>query len=217
MILEIDKASILALVFRQVDNSFTLSENERKEIEASFEDAITECEENFRHSSNKYYVREIDGVREAYFNPFHSVQWMVFLYYLGHIIYTKGCKTKICDKLYYLNKIMNGCDLFYAIELPSHFGAEHPVGSVMGRAKYGDNFFFYQGCSVGGTHGKDGSIFYPEIEENVRMYANSSILGRCRIGNNVQIGAGALVKNQDIPDNCTIFGQSPNLIIKKNK
>ena len=46
------------------------------------------------------------------------------------------------------------------------------------------------------------------------MYANSSILGKCHIGKNVQIGAGALVKNQDVPDNSIVFGQSPNLIIK---
>lgn len=50
---------------------------------------------------------------------------------------------------------MNGVDLFYAIELPQKFGAEHPLGSVMGRAKYSEGFFFYQGCTVGGTVGKN--------------------------------------------------------------
>lgn len=124
---------------------------------------------------------------------------------------------KICDKLYYLNKMMNGIDLFYAIEMPCHFGAEHPIGSVMGRAKYGDGFFFYQGCTVGGTKDKDGFIHYPIIEDNVRMYANSSILGNCHIGKNAQIGAGALIKNQDIPNDSIVFGESPNIIIKYNK
>ncbi len=214
MILEIDKTAILNLVCRQVDKNFTINEDETKEIEASFEDTIAASEENFIHSSNKYYSRENNGMREAYFNPFHSVQWMIFLYYLAHKIYKKGSKTKVCDKLYYLNKLMNGLDMFYAIELPRHFGAEHPVGSVMGRATYGDDFFFYQGCTVGGTHSKDGGICYPVIEDNVRMFANSSILGKSHIGRNVQIGAGALVKNQDIPDNAIVFGQSPNLIIK---
>lgn len=215
MILEIEKDDIITLVCRQVENNFTLTEAERGEIMDSFEEALAACEENFSHSSNKYFSREHDGERTAYFNPFHSVQWMIFIYSLGHIIYKKGSRTKVCDKLYYLNKLMNGLDMFYAIELPTHFGAEHPVGSVMGRAKYGDNFFFYQGCTVGGTHSKDGGIYYPVIEDNVRMYANSSILGNCHIGSNVQIGAGALVKNQDVPADCVVFGQSPNLIIKK--
>lgn len=142
---------------------------------------------------------------------------MTFLYYLSHDIF-KNCKAgQLCDKIYYLNKIFHAVDLFYAIELPAHFGAEHPLGAVMGRAKYSNGFFFYQGCTVGGTKDKEGNISYPVIEENVRMYANSSILGRCHVGRNVQIGAGALVKNQDIPDNSIVFGQSPSLIIKSSK
>lgn len=216
MILEIDKVAIMDLVCRQVDNSFTLCEKERKQIEGSLDDVLSSCEENFVHTSNKYYSREVNGVREAYFNPYHSVQWMIFLYYMGNRIYRNGGGI-ICDKLYYLNKQMNGLDLFYAIELPKHFGAEHPVGSVMGRAKYGNGFFFYQGCTVGGTRNRENLLFYPVLEENVHMYSNSSILGRCHIGRNVNIGAGCIVKNQDVPDNCTVFGQSPNLIIKQNK
>ena len=144
MILEIDKTAILNLVCCQVNNIFTIEEAEKKEIENSFDDAIASCEDNFLHSTNKYFTRVIEGNREAYFNPFHSVQWMIFLYYLGNRIFRNG-GGKICDKLYYLNKVMNGLDLFYAIDLPNHFGAEHPVGVVMGRAKYGDGFFFYQG------------------------------------------------------------------------
>lgn len=45
--------------------------------------------------------------------------------------------------------------------------------------------------------------------------ANSTILGGIHIGNNVLIGAGALVKNTDIPDNSFVFGLSPNLAIKR--
>ena len=177
------------------------------------DDVLIMCEENFRHSSNKYFITE-DG--DARFNPYHSVQYMIFLYYLSHYLFLHGKEcSQLCDKIYYLNKILNSVDLFYAIELPSHFGAEHPLGSVMGRAKYSDGFFFYQGCTVGGTRSVDGNLFYPEIGKNVWMYANSSILGKCRIGDNVNIGAGAIVKNQDIPGNCSVFGESPNLIIKK--
>lgn len=87
----------------------------------------------------------------------------------------------------------------------------------MGRAKYGDGFFFYQGCTVGGTDGKNGEIYYPVLGENVQMFANSSILGRCNVGNNVKIGAGTLIKNEDIPSDSIVFGQSPHLIIKKQK
>ena len=109
---------------------------------------------------------------------------------------------------------MNGLDIFYAIDLPKHFGAEHPVGTVLGRATYGENFFFYQGCTVGGFHQKNGTIAYPVIGDNVKMFANSTIIGNSHIGNGVKVGAGAIIKNQDIPQNAIVFGESPNLIVK---
>ena len=132
-------------------------------------------------------------------------------------IFWRSLFLKLCDKIYYLNKIFHSVDLFYAVKLPAHFGAEHPLGAVMGRAKYSDGFFFYQGCTVGGTRDKQGNLYYPTLGENVHMFSNSSILGNSHIGNNVNIGAGCIVKNQDIADNCTVFGESPNLIIKPNK
>lgn len=214
MFLTTPKETIYNLLIKQLEGNFIISEEEKKLILSHLDETINVCDVNFSHSSNKYFTSNVDGVVTGKFNPYHSVQWMIFLYYLSHIIYKSDPIGGLCDKVYYLNKILHAVDLFYAIELPEQFGAEHPLASVMGRAKYGNGFFFYQGCTVGGTYGKDGSLYYPVIEENVRMYANSSILGRCHIGKNVQIGAGALVKNQDVPDNSIVFGQSPNLIIK---
>lgn len=121
-----------------------------------------------------------------------------------------------------LDNLCRQVDSFFSCTEEERFvfevwSAEHPVGSVLGRAKYGDGFFFYQGCTVGGNRGKDGVLYYPVIGRNVRMYANSSFIGKCNIGDNVILGAGALVKDTDIPSNSIVFGQSPNLIIKENK
>lgn len=214
MVFTIPKEDILAQLMMQLRSHFFISEDEESIIEEVFDYAIAACEENFSHSENKYYFTELGGAKMCRFNPYHSVQYMTFLYYLSHDIYKNANAGQLCDKIYYLNKIFHSVDLFYAIDLPHQFGAEHPLGSVMGRAQYSNGFFFYQGCTVGGTYDKAGSIHYPVIEENVKMYANSSILGKCHIGRNAQIGAGALVKNQDVPDNSIVFGQSPNLIIK---
>lgn len=216
MVFTIPKEEILAQLLMQLRTHFFISEDEKSIIEERFDYALAACEENFSHSTNKYYFTELGGAK-CRFNPFHSVQYMTFLYYLSHDIYKNADAGQLCDKIYYLNKMFHSVDLFYAIDLPEHFGAEHPLGSVLGRAKYSNGFFFYQGCTVGGTKGKEGILHYPVIEENVRMYANSSILGKCNVGKNVQIGAGALVKNQDVPDDSIVFGQSPNLIIKMNK
>ena len=115
--------------------------------------------------------------------------------------------------VYYLNKIMHGVDWYHQIELPVHFLAKHPMGSVLGRAKYGDYFFVYQGTTVDGNR-KNGKLYYPQIGNNVIMYANSSVIGDSIIGNNVVISAEATIMNEIIPDNSLVFGKSPNLIIK---
>lgn len=217
MIFAIPKEDIFRQLIHQLESHFLLSNDERTIIMGYFDSALQECEENFVNNRNKYYFELIEGKKIAKFNPYHSVQYMMFLYTLSHILYINKISPLLCDKIYYLNKILNSVDILYAVELPKHFHADHPLGAVMGRAQYGDGFIFLQGCTVGGTRDKDGNLFYPIIEENVTMYSNSSILGRCHIGKNVNIGAGCIVKNQDVPDNCTVFGESPNLIIKNNK
>ena len=217
MVFTITKEDILAQLLMQLKSHFYITEEEQTVIEVRFENVLAACEENFSHSDNKYYFIEEGEAKICRFSPYHAIQYMTFLYYLSHDIYKNANVGQLCDKIYYLNKIFHSVDLFYAIELPAHFGAEHPLGAVMGRAKYNNGFFFYQGCTVGGTRDKQGNLYYPELGENVHMYSNSSILGNCHIGNNVNLGAGCIVKNQDVPDNSTVFGHSPNLIIKTNK
>ena len=216
VIYTLPKTELGGAVFKQLESFFPpLNVEEKQLISDCLNVVIPQCEYNFSHSENKYFSTIKDGKRITRFDAFHSIQWMTLLYYLSHELYLR--KSNLCDKVYYLNKIMHSVDLFYAIELPQIWSAEHPLGAVMGRAKYSNGFFFYQGCTVGGTKDKEDNIHYPVLDENVRMYSNSSILGRCHIGAGAQIGAGAIVKNQDVPAGCVVFGQSPNLIIKHTK
>lgn len=215
MIYSISKEDIFNQIIRQLSNFFFVGDDDINYITSYFDEALYLCEENFKQNPNKYFQVKTETSIEPRFNPYHSVQYMIFLYYLANCIYKVEGSVPICDKIYYLNKIMNSVDIFYAVELPKCFGAEHPVGSVIGRASYADGFFFYQCCTVGGSFKKDGTIVYPVIEENVRMYANSTILGNSHIGKNTKIGAGAIVKDQDVPEDSIVFGESPNLIIKR--
>ena len=117
----------------------------------------------------------------------------------------------MCDKVYALNRALSSVDLYYEVELPDVFTFDHPLGSVMGRAKYSDFFTFSQGCTIGNNHG-----VYPRLGERVFMMSNSKVIGDCEVGDNVVIAANAYVKDQDIPSNSLVFGASPNLIIKEN-
>ncbi len=170
---------------------------------------MEQIEEGFRGSPSKRFY---DG-KNIVFSPYMSIHWMIFMYRLSHHIFLLG-GGKTADQIYYLNKIMHGVDWFYEIDLPIHFLVEHPVGSVLGRAKYGDYFFVYQGTTVGGNRSKS-QLCYPTIGNNVIMFANATILGDAHIGNNVVISSGAYIINEDVPDNCIVFGKSPNLAIKR--
>ncbi len=46
------------------------------------------------------------------------------------------------------------------------------------------------------------------------MFANSSVIGNSHVGSNVIISAGTRVVNQDVPSNCIVFGESPQLVFK---
>jgi len=211
--LSISEKDLFNILVKQISSNFILDKNEIIVLEKYYKKVLEKTIGCIKKNKSKYFSKQ--GL--PYFNPFHSVQYMIFLYYYSNTLYTAKEAAILCDKIYYLNKIMNSVDIFYAIELPSYFCAEHPIGTVLGRAKYEEGFFFYQGCTIGGYHEKNGNISYPTIKKNVYMYANSSIIGRCVIGANTNIGPDALVKNCDIPSDCNVFGQSPNLIIKMKK
>ncbi len=196
---------IIQLVANQLSNNFVLDLNETNILESCFDATLKRCAYCFKHSHNKYYRK--DG--EVYFNPFHSGQYSIFLYYLSREIYTDNESRSLADRVYYLNKTLNGLDLFYEVEMPDIFFLDHPVGSVIGRATFSNYFSFSQGCTVGNNKG-----IYPIIGENVRMTSGSKILGDSRIGSNVIISANTYIKDTNIPDCSIVFGSSPNLTIK---
>lgn len=161
-----------------------------------------------RRSCNRYI--ETQKTNDACFSVFNTCHYCIFIYFLSNIIYKRDKNGTNAEKLYYLNKVLNCVDIFYEIELPNLFYVEHPVGSIIGRAKkIGDYFFFHQGCTVGENFGS-----FPTIGKNVTMFADSKILGNSVIGDNVILSANSYVINETIPDNSIVFGQSPNLIIK---
>lgn len=174
----------------------------------SLESALNRLEANFKHRNSKIY--EADG--KAKFSVNHSVQYAIFLYTYSNQLYLDG-NEEFATQVYYLNKVMHSVEWFYAVNMPSIFSAEHPLCSVVGRAKLSDYLFLYQGTTIGGNrHGN--TLYYPQLGHHVVMCSDSKVLGDSRIGNNVILSANSYVINENIPDNCIVFGQSPNLTIK---
>ena len=203
MHMDIGKDELLQYVDKQLENLLIYNESVKQYLDT----AINRSQKCFVKTKNKYYH---DANGDVNFSVFHSGQYSIFLYYLANTVFQIGNNTLLANKIYYLNKILHSVDWYHEIVLPEYWGVEHPLGSVLGRAKYSNGFFVYQGCTVGGNKGA-----YPVLDENVILYSNSTIIGDTHIGKNVIVSTGTIIKDENIPDNCLVFGRSPDLIIKQ--
>ena len=196
------------LVLKQIANFFPEEAHDAERISKAMDSAYQRAQFCFSRVNNKYYSE---------FNVLHSGQYAAFLYFLSNSIFKDQKANSTSEKIYYLNKIMHGFDLYYQIDLPQVFFWEHPVGTVFGRAKYSDRFVIYQNCTVGGSLDKNNQIQYPEFGEDVTLFSYACVLGQCKIGKNTIISSHAYVLNRDIPDNSIVFGHGKDLVIKENK
>lgn len=209
MIISPSVETLEKLIKHQIHNLFLLDESEASVIKTCLSDALMNTKNCFSYSENKYY-RQDDHV---FFSIYHSGQYCIFLYFLARQVFLNYPDMRtLADKIYYLNKTLNGLDLYYEIVMPRVFHLDHPVGSVIGRASYGEGFTFAQLCTVGNNKG-----VFPKIGKNVQMLSGAKILGRCDIGDNVIISANSYIKDEDIPSDSLVFGSSPSLVIKPRK
>lgn len=147
-----------------------------------------------------------------FFNYLHPDHYAVFLYLLANTIYRVDAASKLAFRVYYLNKALHALDAFYDAELPEVFMLMHPIGTVLGHAKYGNHFCAYQNCTVGSDEPGNTPVF----GDGVVMYAGSTVIGKSKIGDNVVLGANAFVIDRDIPANSIVMGSFPRLHVTPN-
>jgi len=203
--------SAYSVVVKQLESLFGIDDNEKVIVKRGVGLALEYCGNCFSRINSKYLI---DKENNLLFNPFHSGQYTIFLYYLSRALYVNSMADRLLlDKIYYLNRSLNSVDLFYEVDLPEVFYVDHPLGSVIGKAKFGNNFFFQQNCTVGNNKG-----IYPVLSENVVMLTGSTIVGKCFVGRNTIFGAHSFIKDIDIPDNSLVVGRYPkNRILPLSK
>lgn len=79
----------------------------------------------------------------------------------------------------------------------------------------GENLSVGHGATIGKNDRESGVPRYPILGDNVSIYTNAIVFGSITVGNNVVIGAGAVV-NRDIPDDCTVVGNPCRIIPHSN-
>lgn len=162
--------------------------------------AFERIERCFSEIHRKYY--NLDGtVRFDHLNGDHMA---AFLYFVANSAWAATGDTVTATKLFALNKIMHGLDLFYSVRMPEVFLLVHPVGSVIGNAQYGEHLVIYQNCTVGADAGH-----YPTFGAGVILYSGTSVLGRSAVGDDVVFAANSFIVNTDIPSHSLVVGQYP--------
>lgn len=115
--------------------------------------------------------------------------------------------------LYKVIQIITGIELPCEVDIGKNFRIDHFGGIVVsGYASFGDNCVIRNGVTVGLQNVSDPVA--PKIGNNVDIGAGAKVLGRITVGNNVSIGANAVVI-KDVPDNSIAVGIPARIIPKK--
>lgn len=188
-------------VARQVEALFPDGPVDRTLLGRAVDGALARLEHCFSRIARKYYRR---GELTVY-DHLNTDQHAAFLYLVSHGLWAEHDDSALASKVYGLNKALHGIDVFYEVELPAVFLFQHPVGSVLGRARYGDYLVVYQGVTVGSD--LDGN--YPELGEGVVLFGGSRVIGRARIGPNSWLAPGCTVMDAALPPDSVLFGIPP--------
>lgn len=206
MATSLNRSDLLNYTLKQVYNFFPDSKNyNKKDIISSFNTNMERIEYCFSKIRNKYFFQNNDVL----FKHLHGDQYSMFLYILSNTLYKNNYDLTLCEKLFLLNKSLFSLDAFYEIELPEIFLFVHPLGTVLGRAKYSNYLIVYQRCNIGSNHD-----IYPELGEHLTLHPGASILGKCHIGRNVKIATDGLVIDKNIENDIVYIGNPKNYIKK---
>lgn len=136
--------------------------------------------------------------------------WVLLVYRFGRwrygvrpALFRKFCSV-VYKVLYKLIQIITGVELPCEVVIGDNFLIDHFGGIVVsGYARFGDNCRIRNGVVVGLRRVHEPCA--PTIGDNVDIGSGAKILGSIRVGNNVVIGANAVVL-VDVPDNSLAVG-----------
>jgi serine O-acetyltransferase len=136
--------------------------------------------------------------------------WALVIYRFGRWRYTvrpsllRKFFSLIYRVLYKLVQIMTGIEFPCEVQIGRNFVIDHFGGIIVsGYAKFGDDCRIRNGVVVGLRRVDDPCA--PTIGNKVDIGTGAKILGPISIGNNVMIGANAVVL-VDVPDNSIAVG-----------
>lgn len=199
------RGNLLNYVVTQLEHFFPDGQSGIRQIlDTCLDDALTRLEN---------CINSVRMWRPGEFDYLHSSQYAIFLYFLANTLWRKEGNQRICTKLFFLNKSLNGIDCFYEIEMPEIFFIGHSVGIVLAKATYGKYLVLYQNSTVGKNHG-----IAPVIGEGVIMYPNTAVIGASHVRSGSVISQGVSVINRETPGKCLVYqGVGGDLVFRPTR
>ena len=174
-------------------DKFEVSKNQ---LDKNLKTAISRLDFCFSKVVNRRYNTGSTTI----YNHLYSDHNVLLYWFLANTVWEQSHDTNLASKLYYLNKSMHGFDCMYDTKLPDIFLVFHGVGTMLGKASYGNFFVAMQGCTVGSHKER-----YPVFGKGVSLTANSSVIGNCSIGNRCSISAGTQLFEKNMNSDETAF------------
>ena len=139
--------------------------------------------------------------------------WALILHRPAHWLYKHNIKL-IARIISQLARWFTGIEIHPGASIGRRCFIDHGMAIIIGETtEIGDDVTIYQGVTLGGT-GKDIGKRHPTIGNRVMISSGDKVLGPFKVGDDVKIGAGAVVL-KEIPPNCTVVG-IPGTIVKRN-
>jgi serine O-acetyltransferase len=109
---------------------------------------------------------------------------------------------------------LTNIDIHPGATIGRRFFIDHGAGVVIGEtAQIGDDVTMYHGVTLGGTSWNKGRR-HPTIGNHVLVGAGAKILGAITLGDNVRVGANAVIM-KDVPACCTVVGIPGRIVQSK--
>jgi serine O-acetyltransferase len=213
MSINLDKARLRTYLSKQFDNFFPDSKASTTLEVAIIERSLQRSFYCFKGINSPIY-RDLDG--DPKFNHLHGDQYATFLYFVSSEAFQAG-NEEVYYKAALLNKALHGIDLFGHVKMPDRFLLVHPVGTIIGRAKIGENVVIYQGVTIGGKHDKNGDIIYPSIGRDCVLFSNASVIGASKLQKKTIVAANTFLLDFNLnSEGKLVVGSYPNIIVKDN-
>lgn len=116
-----------------------------------------------------------------------------------------------------------GIDINPGAKIGEYFFIDHGTGIVIGETtEIGDHVKIYQGVTLGALSTMKGQALsgvkrHPTIEDNVVIYANTTVLGGETVVGKGSVVAGNTFLTQSVPENTTVSAYMPELELKARR